>query len=806
MLSRLKRSLRERATKAAAIKANASSSYEVGENEHRVVCFCWVRAIHNFVHRGVGPILFLAFAAMLLLTLSRLLLTLWQYDQLPPESGAAAWAHILFQGVRVDFASICALFALPMLVLTLVSMIPFIKVHRFIITAIKAYCALCLAFLLMNEAATPGFILEYGVRPNHIYVQYLEYPREIFATLWHGHKVALLLSIVGTALTVVAGWKLGSWAFQGYEQSSKLVAVTALVFTVAIVPLGIRSTLGHRPLNPAMVAFTNNSLVNTLPLNSSYSAIYAFAHLKDSQVSESQIYAKVTPEQALSSIGSLSNRSEPAVFDPHCPINQRVRAFAGLYSGISNGNSTETSRDQFAASGIDAGSMSTIHGPIPVLSRMSSAEPLLNMSESEREGSLQRAMHSVMPMQPYNVVVILEESLGDNFVASQGGVPMTPNFESLRADGWWFENMYAAGHRSIRGIEAVTASMPPSALQSIVKLPFPKDPYATLAEIFKRSGYATSFIYGGESHFDNMRSYFLDNGMDEVVEQKDYQNPSFVASWGVSDEDLFARANQVFREHFKNGQLFFSVVFSSSFHDPFDIPEGKVSLDGFPTEEPARMLAAKYADYALGQFFAQAKQEDYYNHTVFLVIADHESRVRGSGDFPLHDFTIPAVIIAPNVLPHTDSREVSQIDMGLTLLSLAGIEGEVPNVGQNLVDPKAKSRALMQFNNIFGLLEGDKFLALEPERLPTLYSVVRHETLANPHEASTDAEKDMVSRGINYSNLGITMYNKQLLTSNCIKLDHVFDSTPHHILASPVRHNKDAEPESEAKVRVAESK
>ena len=107
--------------------------------------------------------------------------------------------------------------------------------------------------------------------------------------------------------------------------------------------------------------------------------------------------------------------------------------------------------------------------------------------------------------------------------------------------------------------------------------------------------------------------------------------------------------------------------------------------------KPERLLAAKYADFALGQFLAQAQHEDYFAHTIFLIIADHESRVSGAETFPFNDFTIPGVILAPNVGPYLDERVGSQIDMGMTLLSLKGLSGEVPNVGQNLLRADSSS-------------------------------------------------------------------------------------------------------------------
>jgi len=109
---------------------------------------------------------------------------------------------------------------------------------------------------------------------------------------------------------------------------------------------------------------------------------------------------------------------------------------------------------------------------------------------------------------PLNLVIILQESLGATFVKSLGGTPVTPNIERLKEQGIWFEQLYATGTRSVRGIEAVTAGFAPTPADSTVKLSKSQKNFFTLAALLEKRGYYTEFIYGGESHFDNMRSFF----------------------------------------------------------------------------------------------------------------------------------------------------------------------------------------------------------------------------------------------------------------------------------------------------------
>ena len=109
---------------------------------------------------------------------------------------------------------------------------------------------------------------------------------------------------------------------------------------------------------------------------------------------------------------------------------------------------------------------------------------------------------------PLNLVIVLEESLGAEFVGRLGGLPLTPNLDRLANEGLWFERLYATGTRSVRGIEAVVAGYPPTSAVSTVKLAKSQRDFFTLASFLKNKGYESTFFYGGESHFDNMRGYF----------------------------------------------------------------------------------------------------------------------------------------------------------------------------------------------------------------------------------------------------------------------------------------------------------
>src|SRR5690606_26708690 len=146
---------------------------------------------------------------------------------------------------------------------------------------------------------------------------------------------------------------------------------------------------------------------------------------------------------------------------------------------------------------------------------------------------------------PLNLVMIVEESLGAQYVGNLGGSGLTPNLDRLSEDAWNFTRAYATGTRSVRGLEALVAGFPPTISDAALRLSGAQQNFFTLAQLLKQHGYRSRFIYGGEAHFDNMKGFFLGNGFDELHDRESFENPAFVGTWGASDEDMFTKLDEL---------------------------------------------------------------------------------------------------------------------------------------------------------------------------------------------------------------------------------------------------------------------
>jgi phosphoglycerol transferase MdoB-like AlkP superfamily enzyme len=363
---------------------------------------------------------------------------------------------------------------------------------------------------------------------------------------------------------------------------------------------------------------------------------------------------------------------------------------------------------------------SEMYGKMPKekVLQISLHEHFSQLKKNQNFPTLRHVISTQKRKKPLNLVIILEESLGATFVESLGGVAVTPELEKLKHEGIWLRNLYATGTRSVRGIEAVVSGFPPTPAQSVVKLSLAQRDFFTIAKLLSNEGYHTEFLYGGESHFDNMNGFFMGNGFQSVVDQKDFKDPVFLGSWGVSDEDLFNKAHIQHLKHHQSGKPFFSLIFSSSNHAPFEFPDGRIELHD--EKKATEQNAVKYADYAMGDFIKQAKASKYWEDTVFLIVADHDIRVRGETLVPIKNFHIPGLILGGSVQAKTINTVASQIDLPVTLLSLMGLSVDHPMVGRDLssLHDADIGRSMMQFKQNYAWMEGNEVVILRPQKAP----------------------------------------------------------------------------------------
>lgn len=332
-----------------------------------------------------------------------------------------------------------------------------------------------------------------------------------------------------------------------------------------------------------------------------------------------------------------------------------------------------------------------------------------------------------------NVIFVMMESMSSSFLQDKyNNKSITPNLNQLADNSIYFSNMFANGTRTVRGMEAVTLSIPPTPGNSIVKRVDNQNLY-TVSSVFKSKGYHNMFFYGGDGYFDNMNAFFGGNGFDiydrgrgsilsDDINTKRYNiddnEVTFENAWGIADDDIYRKVLKVADEKYQSKQPFFAFVMSTSNHKPYTYENGKIDIPS-GTGRPG---AVKYSDYAIGEFLKQAKKKPWFNNTVFVFIADHCASSAGKDAIDIKNHHIPAFIY--NLHSHNNEKvekEVSQIDIFPTLFSLLNWKYTSQFYGKDIFDPLYQSRSFVGTYIKLGMKRGNDVSILSDQKIINQY-------------------------------------------------------------------------------------
>jgi phosphoglycerol transferase MdoB-like AlkP superfamily enzyme len=391
----------------------------------------------------------------------------------------------------------------------------------------------------------------------------------------------------------------------------------------------------------------------------------------------------------------------------------RELAKDGLWSLFAAFRNNEIDYDQFYRTRTPAESFKTLN-----------AELTEDGSQLLRPDALDtlRYVHNRGPELRPNVIQITVESLSADFLSIfNHASTLTPNLAEIAGQSLVFDNFYATGTRTDRGMEALTLSIPPTPGRSIVKRPRNEDLF-TLGSVFRAKGYDTAFIYGGYGYFDNMNTFFGRNGY-RVVDRNSVARSdiTFANAWGACDEDLFRWTLREADTSAASGKPFHYFVMTTSNHRPYTFPEGRIDL---PSKTSGRAGAVKYTDHAIGQFLRDAATKPWFKNTVFVIVADHCASSAGKTELPVQNYHIPLIIYAPggHIAPGHLKTLTSQMDYAPTLLGLLNWNYPSRFFGHDVrkIEP-GDAHALLGTYQKLGHLEDSNFVVLSPQRGVTAY-------------------------------------------------------------------------------------
>lgn len=473
------------------------------------------------------------------------------------------------------------------------------------------------AATLFAGVVEPEFYRQFHTRLNSIAIHYLEEdPATVSSMLWHGFPVVRYLLLWGF-LTAIYGYALVLMhrltASRRTHAYTPALRIPVFLVVLMLAVWGARGTLRSGPPLRWGDAFHSGHLfANHLGLNGTFTLAKA---AKDTDGEKGREWLSRMPDdEAIKTLRSL----------------------------------LLTSRDEL----IDADTYPVLRRHVP---------------------------DKKLPKAPKNIVLIIMESFSGEYTGALGnGDGITPEFDKLAREGLLFDHFFSNGTHTHQGMFATVACFPNlPGHEYLMQQPEGQHQFSGLPALLRDRNFDDVYVYNGHFAWDNQEGFFRNQGMTTFIGRDDFENPVFIdPTWGVSDQDMFDRA-VVELNGLPHDKPFYAVLQTLSNHTPYALPKdlpvepvvGQGNLD-------EHLTAQRYSDWALGRFFAQAKNAPWYKDTVFVIVGDHGFSVpRQLSDIDLLRFRVPMLILGDGIrdtygaLNHTVA---TQTDVVPTVVGLLG--------------------------------------------------------------------------------------------------------------------------------------
>jgi len=365
------------------------------------------------------------------------------------------------------------------------------------------------------------------------------------------------------------------------------------------------------------------------------------------------------------------------------------------------------------------------------------------------EGESTRVMQAEKP----NIVLIIMESHTGNVVESlRGEKGVSPEMEKLISEGLFFDQVYSSGSRTDKGVVSVLSAFPAQGKRSIMKENSKQVKIPALSSTFVNQGYSTSFYYGGESRFFNMKSYLLSHNYQEIVDRNDFASKDLSSKWGAFDGAVYLK---MLDQLGQKPSPFFSTFLTLTNHEPFDLP-GKPHFLGDDVQNKFRSTAF-YADSCLGAFIREAKTKSWYKNTLFIMVADHGHYLPYE-NLEISDpkrYRVPLIFFGEVIKPEFRGTRIhkvgNQTDIASTLLSQLNIDPSAYPWSRDLLHPQTRDFSFFNWDHGIGVINETQAIS---------YETVGKSIIYKRNENSSPQEDEML---LKYGKASMQMVYQQLI-------------------------------------------
>lgn len=309
-----------------------------------------------------------------------------------------------------------------------------------------------------------------------------------------------------------------------------------------------------------------------------------------------------------------------------------------------------------------------------------------------------------------NIILIIWESFTSKAVGLEyQGVEVTPGFNKLKEEGLYFSESYASGDRTDKGIVAILSGYPAQPTTSIIKIPQKASKLPNMVRQLSKTGYHTSFHYGGELEFANMKAYLLGSGFGRFTSKSDFDGKDQNSKWGAHDHIV---KDQLQKDVADMQEPFFSTWLTLSSHEPYETPvdpviTGKKDVSQF-------LNSIHYTDSVVFAFIRYCETQPWWGNTVIAITGDHGHRLPYTGK-KIDDFRTPLLLLGGAIKskPAEIKTTISQIDIPAILVAQLGLPGNSFTFSKDFTKNDSRHWAYFSFNNGFGFVQDGRYFIFD---------------------------------------------------------------------------------------------
>lgn len=305
-----------------------------------------------------------------------------------------------------------------------------------------------------------------------------------------------------------------------------------------------------------------------------------------------------------------------------------------------------------------------------------------------------------------DILIVIMESFANDIMPSMGSYKdVAVCLDSIAQQSILFTRFYANSYRTDRGMVSILSGYPAQTTTSIMRYPRKTSQLPSIARnLVKYKNYKTTYYYGGDADYCNMRSYLVSQGYQHIISDANFPIEDKISKWGVPDHILAAKMMEDIKAQQNEKRPMLRILQTSSSHEPFEVPYHRL--------KDKRLNAFAYTDSVMGAIVREYRKLPRWKNTLIVFVPDHVGGYKENlNDHDRSRYQIPLILAGGAISrPMKVGIIGSQHDIAATLLGQLGVEHREFTFSKNMMSDATPKFAFFAVNDAFGIVSEENSL------------------------------------------------------------------------------------------------